>query len=116
MVWEEEEVETTWQEVSTFYKHGLKSISCSQYDYAERGPVCYAKTDPETEETPPGLDFAPLIFQSLYYVQTRKGFNVQEIIFSRLFTCSLLRVALFVSNIRYNDGASDYFKVEIVRN
>lgn len=80
MVWEEEEVETTWQEVSTFYRYGLKSVICSQYDYAERGPICYrSRIDPENEGTPPGLDFSPLIFQSLFYVQTKKGFDAQEI-------------------------------------
>lgn len=78
MVWEEEEVETTWQEVSTFYRHGLKTVTCSPYDSAVRGPICYIRHNPENEETPPGLDFAPLIFQSLYYVQTKKGFRAQE--------------------------------------
>lgn len=76
MFWAEEEGETatTWQEVSTFYRAWLKSIFCSEFDYAERGPICYAKDTQEKEEIPgPGLDFAPLIFQSVFYIHTKKG-------------------------------------------
>jgi len=77
MFWAEEETEetvTTWQEVSTFYRAWLKSISFSEFDYAERGPICYAKPTPKKEETPgPGLNFAPLIFQSIFYIRTKKG-------------------------------------------
>lgn len=80
MVWEEEEVETTWQEVSTFYRYGLKTISCSSYDYPERGPVCYTWNYRGKAAAPAGSDFSSLIFQSVFYVQTTKGFNVAEII------------------------------------
>ncbi|XP_070164427.1 filamin-like isoform X6 [Polyergus mexicanus] len=76
MFWAEEEAEkpATWQDVSTFYRAWLKSISCSEFDYAERGPICYAKDTQEKGEIPgPGLDFAPLIFQSLFYIRTRKA-------------------------------------------
>lgn len=76
MIWlEETEIPTTWQEVSTFYRAWLKSVSCSEFDRAERGPICYAQVPQGKEEVPgPGLDFAPLIFQSLFYIHTRKGF------------------------------------------
>lgn len=76
MIWAEKDTEkaNTWQEVSTFYRAWLKSVSCSEFDRAERGPICYAKVAQGKEEVPgPGLDFAPLIFQSLYYIHTRKG-------------------------------------------
>lgn len=76
MFWAEEETETvtTWQEVSTFYRAWLKSIFFSEFDYAERGPICYAKPTQEKQEIPgPGLDFAPLIFQSIFYIHTKKG-------------------------------------------
>lgn len=82
MFWGEKEPEkiTTWQEVSTFYRAWLKSISCSEFDQAERGPICYAKVIQEKEEIPgPGLDFAPLIFQSLFYIHTRKGCAYKKI-------------------------------------
>lgn len=76
MIWTDDnaEVPTTWQEVSTFYKAWLKNVSCSEFDHPER-PICYAKVTQGNEEVPgPGLDFAPLIFQSLFYIETRKGF------------------------------------------
>lgn len=79
MIWAEKEPEipATWQEVSTFYRAWLKSVSCSEIDHAER-PICYITQEKE-EVFGPGLDFAPLIFQSLFYIQTRKGFRFQEI-------------------------------------
>lgn len=83
MVWEEEEVQTTWQEVSTFYRYGLKSVTCSQYDFAERGPICHTWIERKNEEPPPGLDFFPIVFQSLFYVQTTKGSNVLDILLNR---------------------------------
>lgn len=75
MFWAEKEPEkpTTWQEVSTFYRAWLKSISCSEFDHAARGPICYAKVTKEKEAPGPGLDFEPLIFQSIFYIHTRKG-------------------------------------------
>lgn len=76
MIWAEkvEEIPTTWQEVSTFYRAWLKSVFFSEYNRAERGPICYAKSLQEKEVLGPGLDFAPLIFQSIFYVDTKKGF------------------------------------------
>lgn len=74
MIWAEKEAET-WQEVSTFYKAWLKSVFFSEFNRAERGPICYAKSVQDKQEVPgPGLDFAPLIFQSIFYVDTKKGF------------------------------------------
>ena len=67
------EVPTTWQEISTYYRAWLKSVTHSEFDRLERGPICYAQPG-ESKETP-GLDFLPLIFQSIFYVQTRKGFT-----------------------------------------
>jgi hypothetical protein len=80
MIWEEKEAEiqTTWQEVSTFYKAWLKSVSCSEFDRAERGPICYATITQGNEKPGPGLDFVPLTFQSLYYIHTRKGFTFKK--------------------------------------
>lgn len=77
MFWEEpEEVVTTWQEISTYYRAWLKSLTCSEYDRAER-PTCYAqisvKEDSE-EAQGPGLDFLPLIFQSIFHIESKKGF------------------------------------------
>lgn len=88
-----EEVKTTWDELSTYQRFWLKSITCSIIDRPERGPICYAtdhilqhqhyvqdEQDQEAEtdeEDPqsfgPGLKFIPLKFQSIFYIQTRKG-------------------------------------------
>jgi len=71
----EPEIPATWQEVSTFYKAWLKSVFFSEFNCPARGPICYAKSVQEKKEVPgPGLDFAPLIFQSIFYVDTKKGF------------------------------------------
>lgn len=82
MFWQEQSIEivpATWQEVSTFYRAWLKCVSCSEFDRAERGPICYAVSAQDKAEVPaPGLDFAPLIFQSLYYIQTRKGLALRN--------------------------------------
>ncbi|TGZ34411.1 Filamin-B [Temnothorax longispinosus] len=75
MIWGEEltEIPATWQEVSTFYRAWLKSVFVSEHNHAERGPVCYAKSAVQQEVLGPGLDFAPLIFQSIFYVDTKKA-------------------------------------------
>lgn len=91
MVWEDEfdDIETTWEEVSTFYRAWLKNFSCSEFDRPEK-PICYGRVDVDEEEVPgPGLDFAPLIFQSLYYVSSRKGFRLYERIYRLIFFASL---------------------------
>ena len=86
---ESAEVQTTWEEISTYHRYWLKSVTCSEIDCAERGPICYASdrirrdTDDEDDENEqenedpknfgPGLTFVPIIFQSLFYIHTRKG-------------------------------------------
>lgn len=85
MIWAEKvaEIPTTWQEVSTFYRAWLKSVFFSEFNRAERGPICYAKSVQEKKEIPgPGLDFAPLIFQSIFYVDTKKGFDFKRFFFN----------------------------------
>jgi len=80
MFWGEKEAEipATWQEVSTFYKAWLKSVFFSEFNRVAR-PICYAKTVQEKQEVPgPGLDFAPLIFQNIFYVDTKKGFDFKR--------------------------------------
>lgn len=79
MFWEldepPKEVVTTWQELSTFHRNWLKTITYSEFDRAEK-PTCYTqisiKADSK-EAKGPGLDFLPLIFQSIFHVETKKG-------------------------------------------
>lgn len=83
MIWDDqiEEIETSWQEISTYYKEWLKDITCSEIDHKENS-ICYTLITSdvcknyltEDDNKPgPGLNFFPLIFQSLYYIETRKG-------------------------------------------
>lgn len=87
-----------WAELSTFYKSLLKAVTYSDLDRPAAGPICYANTcrketqekqggdydeEEEVEEVEDeeqlqqaqenGLDFVPLIFQSLFYIRTRTG-------------------------------------------
>lgn len=83
MIWDDddEEINSTWEEISFYYREWLKNITCSEVDYADK-PVCYQNANPdstngEVNEIPtPGLDFKPIIFQSLYYINSRKGGNL----------------------------------------
>lgn len=77
MIWEDqiEEIETTWQEIAIYYREWLKNITCSEVDHRD-SPIFYGNKqiyNIDIEAPGPGLDFAPLIFQSLYYVNSRKG-------------------------------------------
>lgn len=87
MIWADEEEEVaTWEDISFYYKAWLKSVTCSEIDYPDR-PSFYVNTNPaangQEEEIPsPGLDFAPLIFQSLYYINSRKGGTCVEFFFT----------------------------------
>lgn len=61
--------------VATFYRDFYKSITYSTLDRPEKS-ICYldeCASLVENEEITPGLDFRPLIFQSLFYVRTREG-------------------------------------------
>ncbi|CAD6204963.1 GSCOCG00003073001-RA-CDS [Cotesia congregata] len=79
-------INSTWEDISFYYREWLKNITCSEVDYADK-PVCYQNANPdstngEVNEIPtPGLDFKPLIFQSLYYINSRKGGNFKFYIF-----------------------------------
>lgn len=72
-----------WQEVSTFYKYYLKGITYSERDRPAFGPVCYGQ-EKQNGKSVDGLDFVPTHFQSLFYINTRKGFiEFQKIIVSK---------------------------------
>ena len=64
-------------ELSTFYKRLFLGVTYSELDRPEKGPVCYLSECPLDEEQlaecSKGLDFTPLIFQSLFTVRTRTG-------------------------------------------
>lgn len=85
MFWQdqEEEIETTWQEKSTFYQEWLKNITCSELDYPQ-WPVFYLETQVENnninddgrQDPSSILDFNPIRFQSLYYINTRQGLTI----------------------------------------
>lgn len=77
MIWEDqiEEIETTWEDISTYYRECLKDITHSEVDYQDK-PIFYVDIKiPDTDVEIPGvgLDFTPLNFQSLFYVNSRKG-------------------------------------------
>ncbi|KAK0098975.1 hypothetical protein PV326_011999 [Microctonus aethiopoides] len=68
MIWEDqiEEIETTWEDISTYYRECLKDITHSEVDYQDK-PIFYVDikiSDTDVEIPGVGLDFTPLNFQT----------------------------------------------------
>ena len=67
------EIVTNWDNLSTFCKFLLKSITYSDFDRPERGPIC-VYSDVLGYPVQSSDSYCPEVtLQSHFYVQTRKG-------------------------------------------
>lgn len=73
-------IKASGDEISRFHRYFFKYMFYSLEDRAEKGPICYGlKTEPvllreaETDQEVADPDFPLILFQSHFYIRTKKG-------------------------------------------